>query len=133
MGRHLFRLTPRLIESLHPPNTIGDNLFSMMPKLKDKNYRDPTGLYLVYLKGATDPDQIHAVTEAFHLNDYLYLARSDQPQSKLYHAIKHQTNPKSLLLADLAAHPKFKGMTEGSLKWLRAPEWNTPVTSPNPE
>ena len=53
------------------------------------------------------------------LDECLFLIRSDQTQSQLYHAIKRKLDPSKLFVGMLADDPKFKGMTPGALKWLR--------------
>jgi hypothetical protein len=48
------------------------------------------------------------------------MVRSERTLSRLYHAIKYQLPPDTaLMVAPLAEAPKFKGMAEGALKWLR--------------
>ena len=54
------------------------------------------------------------------LDDGLYLVRTGRSRSELYHDVKRRTRPRKLLVAPLAAAPKFKGMAEGALKWVRA-------------
>lgn len=80
---------------------------------------DRTSLYLVYL---IDPEQSVEAADGniFQLSENHFLVRSEQTQSRLYHAIKRRTRPRGLLVAPLAADPKFKGMAEGALKWVRS-------------
>lgn len=71
-------------------------------------------LYIVYVAGqdmgmVDDPDVVV-------LCEGLYLIRSGQTRSQLYHAIKRRTAPARLLVAPLADLPKFKGMKPGSLE-----------------
>lgn len=53
------------------------------------------------------------------LADGLSLVRTDRTRSQLYHDVKRRTRPEKLLVAPLADDPKFMGMEEGALKWLR--------------
>lgn len=50
----------------------------------------------------------------------LYLVRSRQTQSELYHAVKRRLNPARLLVAPLSDLPKFKGMRPGSTALARS-------------
>lgn len=72
--------------------------------------------YLDEPEEALDPDEYH---DAIELGDGVYLFRSDQTLSKLYHAIKHHARPKGLFVGKLDGEPKFKGMATGALKWVR--------------
>ena len=74
-------------------------------------------LYLVYLRGpSTD---LSAVAGAVELDDGLYLVSSSETRSRLYHAVKRRHAPDKLLVAPLAALPKFKGLKQGALKGAR--------------
>jgi len=76
-------------------------------------------LYVVYVE---DPETAleTAETPAMKaLGAGLYLVRSADTQSRLYHDVKHATRPKALFVGRLDDDPKFKGMAEGALKWLR--------------
>ncbi|MBP0482056.1 hypothetical protein [Sagittula salina] len=54
------------------------------------------------------------------LSDQMLMVRTQRTLSRLYHAIKHQLpEDTALCVAPLADDPKFKGMAEGALKWLR--------------
>jgi len=53
------------------------------------------------------------------LNECLFLVRSDQTQSQLYHSIKRKLDPKRLFVGVLADTPKFKGVPDDALRWLR--------------
>ena len=54
------------------------------------------------------------------LSPGLFMVNSARSRSKLYHAIKHQLpEDAALCVAPLADEPKFKGMAEGALAWLR--------------
>ena len=51
----------------------------------------------------------------------IYCISSDLSRSKLYHRIKWQlADDAALLVAPLDDLPKFKGMDEGALAWLRS-------------
>jgi hypothetical protein len=43
----------------------------------------------------------------------LYLVRTEQTRSQLYHSIKRQFDPDRLLVAPLLDMPKFQGMNAG--------------------
>lgn len=77
-----------------------------------------TCLYLVYLRDGAplEPAEFAGLRK---LDEGLYLLRTTQTRSKVYHAIKRAAQPEGLLVAPLADSPKFKGMAEGALKWLR--------------
>jgi hypothetical protein len=69
--------------------------------------------------GAIEPD-LGLALDRVELRTGLILVDSDLALSALYHRIKESLPPGSpLLVAPLAAAPKFKGMEEGALKWLR--------------
>lgn len=76
-------------------------------------------LYIVYFAGAQAPVETDS-PDIYRLDEGVYLVQTDQTRSQLYHAIKRRTHPEKLLVAPLADDPKFKGMEEGALKWLRA-------------
>jgi len=75
-------------------------------------------LFLVW-HGA--PESAVSLGEESHpLSAGLFMGRSARTPSRLYHAIKYQLPPDTaLMVAPLAEAPKFKGMAEGALKWLR--------------
>ena len=51
----------------------------------------------------------------------LFMVRSERTLSRLYHAIKRQLpGDTALIVAPVEGAPKFKGMAEGALKWVRA-------------
>lgn len=77
-------------------------------------------LYLVYVQGAERPDKAVGNLQAVRLAETLFLVRSAQTRSELYHAVKRRSAPGQLLVAPLDGDPKFKGMAAGALKWLRA-------------
>lgn len=78
-------------------------------------------LWLAFVEGGTQPWE-PTEDEAVELRPGLFLIRSGKTRSRLYHDIKHAAGPDSLLVAALDGEPKFKGMTDGALKWLRAGE-----------
>lgn len=84
------------------------------------NSEPERALYLVWVG---DPaGEAVDTPDAVTLAEGLYLVRTDQTQSQLYHAVKGRTRPERLLVARADGHPKFKGMEAGALKWLRAGE-----------
>ncbi len=77
-------------------------------------------LYVVYVDGAEeDPMPDLGEETARALNEHLFLVLSSKTQSRLYHDIKYRVEPGGLFVAALSDDPKFKGMDEGALKWLR--------------
>jgi len=50
----------------------------------------------------------------------IYLVRTAQTQSQLYHTVKRRVHPGKLLVAPLSSLPKFKGMMPGATKLARA-------------
>lgn len=77
-------------------------------------------LYLIYLRDPETPLDESEFDGLRRLDDGLYLIRSGQSRSKVYHAVKWATEPQRLLVAPLGDDPKFLGMDSGALKWLRA-------------
>ena len=66
------------------------------------------------------PAEPGLVLDRFELRPGLLLVDSELGLSPLYHKIKWALPPGApLLVAPLAAAPKFKGMEEGALKWMR--------------
>jgi len=49
----------------------------------------------------------------------LYLVKTGQTRSQLFHSLKRRFDPVRLLVAPMAQAPKFKGMAPGVQKWLR--------------
>lgn len=75
--------------------------------------------YTVYLKADEEIDGLPDEFDSYRLAPNLFLVRSSATQSRLYHDIKKQVEPTQLFVGKLSKNPKFKGMTEGSLKWVR--------------
>ncbi len=73
-----------------------------------------TTLYLVYMRDPLPSEDILA--DAVELDIGLYLIRTDQTRSQLYHAIKRKLSPAILLVAPLSDLPKFKGMRDGATR-----------------
>ncbi|TIX50461.1 hypothetical protein [Alteraurantiacibacter aquimixticola] len=84
-----------------------------------------TDLYLLWFDPEADePESLDFHGDAHVLADGFWMVRSDLTRSKLYHRIKWQLpDDAALLLAPLDdsrdGWPKFKGLAEGALKWLR--------------
>lgn len=76
-------------------------------------------LYLVHLDADARPDDADPLG-LVGLAPGLYLVATGLDRSRLYHTVKRRYAPRRLLVAPLAAAPKFKGMAPGALKWLRA-------------
>lgn len=79
-------------------------------------------LYLVWLDGAEGEVPEPGETDdpaLMALGDGLFLVRTDETRSQLYHAVKHRARPSKLLVAPLDGPPKFKGLAAGALKWVR--------------
>ena len=73
-----------------------------------------TVLYLVYVR---DPvPETSPLIGGVELEPGLYLVRTEQTRSQLYHAIKQRVSPNALLVAPLNDLPKFKGMSAGATK-----------------
>jgi hypothetical protein len=71
-----------------------------------------TTLYLIWLPDITvDARAIEGTVELTH---GLYLIRTEQTRSQVYHAIKRRLDPDRLLVAPLSDVPKFKGMAAGA-------------------
>lgn len=79
-------------------------------------------LYLVWHEGgaALAPSDLDEFGDAFALADDVLLVLTRQSRSRLYHAAKRRARPERLLVAPLADVPKFKGMADGALKWVRS-------------
>lgn len=77
-----------------------------------------SNIYLIYVRDPV-PDA-DAVPDAVMLEVGLYLVRTSQTRSQLYHAIKRRLAPRQLLVASLSAVPKFKGMRKGTTKHANA-------------
>ena len=84
-----------------------------------------TQLYLLWFEPGTDTaDGMDFHGDAQPLAEGLWLVRSDLTRSKLYHRIKWQLPDDTPLLAapledSRDGWPKFKGLADGALKWLR--------------
>lgn len=82
-------------------------------------------LYLLWFDPSGEqPATLDLHGDAHALAEGLFLIRSDLTRSKLYHRIKWQLpDDTALLVAPLEdgrdGWPKFKGMADGALKWLR--------------
>lgn len=76
-------------------------------------------LYVVHVEGGSRADAVPAKTESMTLSDGLFLVRTSATRSQLYHALKRRVQPDALFVARLDGVPKFKGMAEGALKWVR--------------
>lgn len=79
-------------------------------------------LYLVWHEPEAAIDDAERVAhDAFELRPGLWLIDSDLTRSRLYHRIKWALpGDTALLVAPLEDTPKFKGLSEGALKWVRA-------------
>lgn len=81
---------------------------------------DDTALYVVRVEGGSRRDAVPDNAQSVALSDGLFLVRTNATQSQLYHAVKRRTQPEALFVARLDGAPKFKGMADGSLKWVRS-------------
>ena len=79
---------------------------------------DTPRFYLLFAEDA-DETALHANFDAVELRPAMYVVHTTMTRSELYHAVRDLTLPKGLLVAPLAAHPKFRGMAAGALKWLK--------------
>lgn len=82
--------------------------------------------YLVWFEESGDGgdveglDALDVVDEAVELADGLWLVRSSATRSRLYHQVKWTLAPDTpLLAAPLSDWPKFRGLSAGSLAWIR--------------
>jgi len=80
---------------------------------------DEDGLYLVHVEGGRRPDAIPRHDGKQTLSEGLFLVRTSATQSQLYHSVKRRTQPDALFVGRLDGIPKFKGMADGALKWVR--------------
>ena len=82
----------------------------------------PDTLYLLVIRDpGMVPDQLDLLGDGRRFAPGVYCIASELSRSKLYHRIKWQLpDDTSLLVAPLADVPKFKGMDEGALAWLRS-------------
>lgn len=80
----------------------------------------PSSLYLIYLRSPRHSLRVSEFAGMRQLDEGLYVLRSDQSRSKVYHAIKRAAQPEGLLVAPLADDPKFMGMAPGALASLRS-------------
>lgn len=80
---------------------------------------EDAGLYLVRVEGGRRSDAIPDNTESMTLSEGLFLVRTSATQSQLYHAVKRRAQPDALFVARLEGDPKFKGVADGALKWVR--------------
>ena len=85
-----------------------------------KRETEESRLFLVYLEITGDEQPEMPADLYTQLTPSLFLVRSTLTRSGLYHAVKRRNAPTALLVAPLEEAPKFKGMNEGSLKWLRS-------------
>ena len=74
--------------------------------------------FLVLAEGA-DAHALQANFDAMSLREDLFAVHTRMTRSELYHAVRDLCLPAALLVAPLAAHPKFRGMTPGALKWFK--------------
>jgi hypothetical protein len=81
-------------------------------------------LFVVHLDPDDDHERQMDALDAIALAPGLFLVRSDETQSGLYHRVKRETGARSLLVGRLAERPKFMGMAPGSLSALRS--WEEP-------
>lgn len=66
------------------------------------------------------PQEFQPGGDVVVLDQGLYLVRTPQTRSELYHAVKRLLNPAKLLVAPLSDLPKFKGMRPGSTVLARS-------------
>jgi hypothetical protein len=78
-----------------------------------------TQLYLICVR-AKGSDLPARLIGAVKLDEGLYLVRTTQTRSQLYHEIKRRLAPAALLVAPLSDLPKFKGMRRGASRDIAA-------------
>ncbi len=81
-------------------------------------------LYMVWFDAdGVDDTGLAEMADGFRLQPGLFLVDSEDSRSRVYHDIKHWLGgDRALAVAPLARAPKFKGMAEGALNWVRARE-----------
>ncbi len=80
---------------------------------------DAMRLYLVW-HGAPETE-VTLGDDSHALQAGMFMVRSERTLSRLYHAVKRQLpGDAALIVSPVEGAPKFKGMAEGALKWLRA-------------
>ncbi len=79
-------------------------------------------IFLAYFEAdKADMTAFKEETVAKRLSDELFFIESDETRSRLYHRIKgYLPKDAPLLVAPLDRAPKFKGLKDGALKWIRA-------------
>ena len=79
-------------------------------------------LYLLVVRDpGMVPDQLDLCGDGRQFAPGVYCILSELSRSKLYHRIKWQLpEGAGLLVAPLSDAPKFKGMDDGALAWLRS-------------
>lgn len=80
--------------------------------------QDPLRFFLVFADGA-DERALQTNFDAVRLRDDLFAVHTRLSRSELYHAVRDLCLPDGLLVAPLSAHPKFRGMAPGALKWFK--------------
>jgi hypothetical protein len=80
---------------------------------------DDLAIYVVAATGADDLDAVMAGLDSIALTELMFLVRTDLTQSGLYHLVKRETAPTTLLVGRLQGVPKFKGMSSGAVATLR--------------
>ncbi len=82
---------------------------------------DALRIYLVH--SSIDPERLAALQDvADHhvLDDGLALVETRLTRSRLYHEVKWAAPPDTpLLVVELLAEPKMRGMSAGSVAWVR--------------
>ncbi|MHA6289287.1 hypothetical protein [Maricaulis sp. CAU 1757] len=77
-------------------------------------------LYAIHLTGPQTAFDLSQFDDACQLGETLFLVRSGGSRSDVYHAVKQSCTPDSLFVARVKGKPKFKGLADGALKWLRS-------------
>lgn len=76
-------------------------------------------IYIIYIAGKEHIRSLPDDFDSYFLSTNLFLVKSKSTQSRLYHDIKKTIGPVQLFVGKLKENPKFKGMAEGALKWVR--------------
>ncbi|ERJ18542.1 hypothetical protein SSPSH_002648 [Salinisphaera shabanensis E1L3A] len=74
--------------------------------------------YLVFAESA-DENALMENFDAIRLREDMFIVYASMTRSEVYHAVRDLTDPNALMAAPLAAHPKFRGLAPGALKWLK--------------
>ena len=76
-------------------------------------------MFVVYYTGGKVLDAANISLMTRKLDERLFLVSTPEAQSRLYHHVKRLAEPDALFVGRLDSLPKFKGMEDGTTKWVR--------------